>query len=218
MKNTTTTTTDQTTISSKRGAWLIGTVFGVYSIIALTLAGTGFFASIDTNFFPAVVALATVALTAGYFLSPSVRALAVKLGPYGLAYFHVWRIPAGLAFIYYGSQNWLPDVFVSLAGWGDILAGSLAALIILLPRSIKLITGFHIVGFADFLVAVGTGITLNAIAAESMANIVLLPIAIIPLVGVPLSGATHIAAMHMLLTSQTENDRIELSHPVASEA
>jgi len=172
------TETDLSTSSAKRGAWLIGTTFGLYSIVVLTLAGSGFFASINTNFFPAVVALATIALTASYFLSPSVRTLAVKLGPYGLAYFHIW---------------------------------------LLLPRSIKLITGFHIVGFADFVVAVGTGITLNAVAPESMANIVLLPIAIIPLVGVPLSGATHIAALHLLLSSQNDSDQVDLGYPMTTE-
>ena len=88
--------------------------------------------------------------------------------------------------------------FVILAGWGDMLAGVLAILIFLVPRGRLTIAGFHIVGFIDFVVAVGTGILLNAIAPESMANILLLPIALIPLIGVPLSGATHIAALHML--------------------
>jgi len=60
---------------------------------------------------------------------------------------------------YYGGcpcknlQNWLPDVFVSLAGWGDV----------------------------------------------------------------PLSGATHIAALHLLLSSQNDSDQVDLGYPMTTE-
>ena len=176
--------------------------FGGYAAIAITLTATGVFSSIDTNVFPAVVALATTGLTLSYFCVPSIRALAEAIGPYGLASFHVWRIPAALTFLYYGTQGLLPATFVNLAGWGDMLAGVLAVLIFLIPRRAKTIAGFHVVGFADFVVAVGAGIVLNALDPTSMANVLLLPVALIPLIGVPLSGATHIAALHMIWTGR----------------
>lgn len=87
-----------------------------------------------------------------------------------------------------------------------MLAGVLAIVVFLLPRAAKTITGFHLIGLADFIVAVGTGIVLNAIDPTSMANVLLMPIAIVPLVGVPLSGATHIAALHMLKTGKAKID------------
>lgn len=187
-----------------RGMLLFFLGFGAYAAIALTLSATGVFTALNTNVFPAVVTMATIGLTLSYFLVPSIRALAQRLGPYGLASFHVWRIPAALTFLYYGSHGLLPDTFVNLAGWGDMLAGVLAIVVFLLPRAAKTITGFHVIGLADFIVAVGTGIVLNAIDPTSMANVLLMPISIIPLVGVPLSGATHIAALHMLKTGKAK--------------
>ncbi|MEM8838247.1 MAG: permease [Pseudomonadota bacterium] len=181
------------------GGWrVLGIGFGTYAILATLFAGAGVFTKFDTNLFPATVVFATVTLTLSYFYVPSIRALAERLGPYGLAAFHVWRIPAALMFLYYDWHGLLPMTFVNLAGWGDMLAGVLAALVMVLPRRTRTITGFHVIGFLDFVVAVGTGITLNLIAPSSMANIMLLPVALIPLIGVPISGATHIAALHML--------------------
>lgn len=43
-----------------------------------------------------------------------------------LTLFNVWRVPAALAFFYYGSQGDLPTAFVRNAGWGDLIAGLLA--------------------------------------------------------------------------------------------
>jgi len=190
-------------ITPESGARKLIFGFGIYALIAISLSATGVFSALDTNVFPAVVALATVSLTLSYFYVPSIRCLAEDLGPYGLAWFHVWRIPAALTFLYYGAQGWLPEIFVTLAGWGDMLAGVLAATLLILPRALKTVAGFHIIGFADFVEAVGTGIILNAVNPESMANVLLLPVALIPLVGVPLSGATHIAALHLLWTRKS---------------
>lgn len=185
-----------------RGAIMLGFGFGGYSALVISLSAYGVFAAIDVNLFAATVVAATVGLAAFYFLSSAARSLAKKLGSYGLAGFHIWRIPAALIFFYYGTQGLLPDIFVTLAGGGDMLTGILAVIIFLVPRSVKAVTGFHIIGFADFVVAVGTGITLTVLAPDSMSNVVLLPVSLIPLVGVPLSGATHIAALHQLITER----------------
>ncbi len=192
--------TDHNKADARKGVILLGLGFGTYSAIVITLSAYGIYANINTNIFALTVISATLGLTLSYFLIPSIRALGSQLGPYGLAGFHVWRIPAALTFLYYGSQGWLPEIFVTLAGWGDMLAGILAAIVLLAPRSTIFIAGFHIIGFTDFIIAVGTGVTLNAIAPESMANIVFLPVSLIPLIGVPISGATHIAALHILAT------------------
>lgn len=186
--------------SVQKGILMISLGLAAYSAVVIWLSGSGTFAAIDTNIFAATIVAATVSLTLSYFLIPSIRMLAKQLGPYGLAGFHVWRIPAGLTFLYYGWQGWLPDIFVNLAGWGDLIAGVLAATIFMLPRSPRTVAGFHIVGFVDFVIAVGAGITLNALAPQSMVHVTELPVSLIPLIGVPLSGATHIAAMHMIAT------------------
>lgn len=185
-----------------RGVTVLGLGFGAYSVLVISLSAYGVFAAVYTNLFAATVVAATVSLTTLYFLSPSVQSLARKLGPYGLARFHVWRIPAALTFFYYGDHGLLPDIFVTLAGWGDLLAGVLAVVVFLIPRSAKAIARFHVIGFADFVVAVGTGVTLTVLAPAAMSNVALLPVSLIPLVGVPLSGATHIAALHQLMTKR----------------
>lgn len=182
--------------------------FAIYSTTVISLSATGHFAKVNTNFFAVTVVVATIALTLSYFYLPGVKRLAQRLGPYGLASFHVWRIPAALTFLYYGAQGWLPDIFVTLAGWGDMLAGVLAALVLLLPRKPRTILGFHLVGMTDFIIAVGTGIVLNAVAPASMSNVVYLPVALIPLIGVPVSGATHIASLHMLLAKDPAPEAI----------
>ena len=195
-------TTEHPTSDIRDGAWKLLIGFGGYAAVATTLAATGTFAAMNANIFAAVIALATIGLSLSYFLVPSIRRLAEELGPYGLASFHVWRVLAALTFLYYGAQGLLPMTFVNLAGWGDMLAGVLAALVFLVPRNPRTIAGFHIIGFADFVVAVGTGLVLNAIDPTAMAHVLLLPVALIPLVGVPLSGATHIAALHMIWTGR----------------
>ena len=57
---------------------------------------------------------------------------------------------------------------------------------------------FHIFGFADFVVAVGTGLTLFLLNDPRMAGIQTLPMALIPLYGVGISGANHIMAFDLL--------------------
>jgi hypothetical protein len=137
-----------------------------------------------------------------YFAVPSVRAFAERLGPYGLAWMHVWRIPAGLAFWVWGLDGALPPLFVWLAGTGDVLAGLFTAALLVLPRRHGVILAFHLFGLADFVVAVSTGLWFNVTGHPLMGSIEALPLALIPLVGVPLSGATHVAALHLMRQSK----------------
>ncbi|KWV91818.1 hypothetical protein [Erythrobacter sp. YT30] len=184
---------------ANKGGWLLGIGFGLYSIAAIMLSATGIYANSHPAFVAMTVVAAMASLVIAYLTVPSIRAFVERLGPYGLATFHVWRVFAAAAFLYYGSQGWLPGLFVNLAGWGDMLAGVLAAALILLPVTTRRIVAFHVVGFADFVVAVGTGLTLQLLAVPTMSTIAHLPIALIPLIGVPLSGASHIAAFHLML-------------------
>ena len=174
--------------------------YGGWSVMAFVAAGSGLLVTAPLLAFPGVVIAVTAALTASFFLSSDIRALARDVGPYGLATIHVWRIAAAVLFFWYGAQGLLPPVFVWLAGVGDMLAGSFAALVLWLPRTETRIRAFHLFGFADFVVAVGTGISLTVLAVPQMAAITGLPVALVPLIGVPLSGATHVAALHGLFS------------------
>jgi len=99
----------------------------------------------------------------------------------GLTSFHVWRIAAALLFFWYGAHDLLPEVFVRNAGWGDLVAGLLAVGIILLPKTRNRYLVFQIFGFADFVIAVSTGLTLFLLNDPRMAGIQTLPMALIPI-------------------------------------
>ena len=173
-------------------------LLGGWAALAVLASASGVFDRMAPEAFALVVVALTVALTTAYFTVPAVRRYAERLGPYGLAYFHVWRIAAALVFFAYGAQALLPPLFIALAGWGDLVAGLFAAVLVMLARRRRTILTFHLVGMADFILAVGTGLTLTMLATPGMETISTLPVALIPLIGVPISAATHIAALHMI--------------------
>jgi hypothetical protein len=70
--------------------------------------------------------------------------------------------------------------------------------VVVLPENRTRYWIFHVVGFADFVVAVGTGLTLFLLNNPQMAAIQTLPMALIPLYGVGISGASHIMAFDLL--------------------
>ena len=80
-----------------------------------------------------------------------------------------------------------------------MIAGVLAPLVVTLaPRSRAGYRTAHVVGLADFELAVGTGLTFSLLADARTETIALFPLALIPLFGVTLSGATHRAAFDLL--------------------
>jgi hypothetical protein len=92
----------------------------------------------------------------------------------------------------------LPDLFVRNAAWGDLIAGTLALALAFLPASRSGYWTFHLFGFADFVLAVGTGLMFTLADDPRMAPIITLPVALIPLFGVGISGATHLMAFDLL--------------------
>jgi hypothetical protein len=57
---------------------------------------------------------------------------------------------------------------------------------------------FHRFGFADFVVAVGTGLIYTILNDPRMATIRELPMVLIPLFGVGISGASHLIAFDLM--------------------
>jgi hypothetical protein len=68
----------------------------------------------------------------------------------------------------------------------------------LLPESRNHYLIFHIFGFADFVVAVGTGLIFFLLDDPRMSAVETLPMALIPFYGVGISGASHIMAFDLL--------------------
>jgi len=134
-----------------------------------------------------------------YYLSGSFRAYISSIDLKHLTIFHLWRLLAGFTFVSYGIRHLLPETFVHTAGFGDILEGVLVPVILILPNGIRKYIVFHIIGLLDFVLALGTGITLTLANAPLIANLTTYPVILIPLIGVPVSGAVHVMAIDVAL-------------------
>jgi hypothetical protein len=167
------------------------------SLVALA-AGSGFLRSLYPPLIGPLVALGIVIPVTAYFLSPALKAYFRTVGLYPVTVFHVWRIPAAFVFFWYGAHGELPPLFWILAGTGDLLAGILTLPLLRRHGDRRTYLSKHLFGFADFVVAVGTGLTLTLLHDPRMAPIRDLPLALIPLFGVGISGASHIIAFHLL--------------------
>jgi len=122
-----------------------------------------------------------------------------------LTWFNVWRVPAAVAFFAVGAQGLLPARFVANAAWGDLAAGLLAPVAVLVAARLaasgrfRVYAAFHVFSFGDFLVAVGTGLTFTLLGDPLMRTLIDTPMALIPLWGVPITGAVSLLALHRLL-------------------
>jgi len=147
----------------------------------------------------ALLVAAGIALpTIAYFMLEPLRGYFRAAGLYPLTILHLWRIPAALAFFHFGAIGSLPPLFWILAGVGDFIAGCYAARLLFRQGDDAFYRSFHRFGFADFVVAVGTGLAFTLLQDPRMATIAELPMALIPLFGVGISGASHLIAFDLL--------------------
>jgi hypothetical protein len=142
-----------------------------------------------------LVVLETAIPVAIYFWNTSFHAYVNSIDLKHLTIFHLWRLLAGFTFVAYGQKQFLPSTFVHNAGYGDVLVGLLVPVVLLLPGGAGKYLFFHIIGMADFILAVGTGLALTLVGTPLMSNITAYPVVLIPLLGVPVSGAMHVMAL-----------------------
>lgn len=161
-------------------------------------AGTGILATLHMPLIAAIVATTIVVPTLIYAASPRLQAYADTISHRSIVMFHIWRVPAALLFFWYGAKGELPPTFWILAGTGDFMVGSYAAYLMFKPESARRYWSFHLFGFVDFVVAVGTGLTFTLLQDPRMSLVAALPMALIPLWGVGISGTTHLVAFDML--------------------
>jgi hypothetical protein len=185
-------------IDTRRGTRVLLIVLAIWGLAVAFGAEAGVYRAIPPLVLAPIIALGIVVPVMVYAMSHGFRAYIEAIGLRPLTAFHVWRIAAALVFFWYGEHDLLPEIFVQNAGWGDLIAGFLALGVLLLPESRSRYLAFHIFGFADFVVAVGTGLTLFLLNDPRMAAIQTLPMALIPLYGVGISGASHIMAFDLL--------------------
>jgi hypothetical protein len=189
-------------------AWLLAVLVGSQS---------GFFSALYQPLIGAIVGVSIVLPAVWYANSVKLRQFMAAIGQRRIMMLHTWRIPAALAFFWYGANGQLPPLFWMLASVGDLIAGSLALYLLFKPESAGRYWLFHSFGFLDFVVAVGTGLTYTLLQDARMAPVAVLPLALIPLFGVGISGATHLIAFDMLrrgVGMKIQADHNEATNPL----
>ena len=175
-----------------------------WGALVIAASATGVLGALGQHFMPGFAILVVIGIvvpTVSYFSFPSVRQAVDAIGLRRITLFHVWRIPAGGLFLYYASSGELPLLFGLIAGVGDVLAGLGAATLLKRQATETQLRRIHLFGFADFITAVGTGLTFTLLNDPLMVTLTTLPMALIPLFGVGLSGASHIIVLSQLKRS-----------------
>src|SRR5580698_9282311 len=147
-------------IDKRRGTYVLLSILAIWGLAVAVCARTGVYHALPPLLLAPIIAFGIVVPVIVYALSGSFRAYIEAIGLRPLTAFHIWRIGAALLFFWYGAHNLLPEIFVEDAGWGDLIAGLLALGVTLLPENRTRYLVFEIFGFADFVAAVGTGLTM----------------------------------------------------------
>ncbi|MHC2332898.1 permease [Bradyrhizobium sp. USDA 4454] len=186
------------TVDLKLGTITLIVSLATWGLAVAATAYAGLFQTMTPIYYGPLVAVGIVTPFAIYALTPAVRRYFENVGVYPLTVLHTWRIPASLLFFWYGFQNQLPPAFWILAGVGDFLAGAKALPLLKGPANDDTYFRIHRFGFADFVVAVGTGLLFTVLNDPRMVTIRELPMVLIPLYGVGISGASHLIAFDLL--------------------
>lgn len=186
---------------------LVGFVIAWFGLVAWT-ASDGRLTALHPPVIAALVAAGIVLPSLAYFRSSTLQWLAARTGLKALTALHMWRVPAAIAFYAYGLDGELPTLFWVLAGTGDLIAGGYAAGSLRAAPTPGYYWRFHLFGFADFVVAVGTGLAYTLLSDPRMAPIASWPLALIPLFGVGLSGTAHLVAFDLLRKARDAEVRI----------
>lgn len=169
-------------------------------LAAVFIAGYyGIFTKVGRIWIPPIVVAGMTIPVLVYYRNESFRSYIWSIDLKYLTVFHLWRIAAGLWFLYCGSQNLLPEQFVNKAAYGDLAVGFLVPIVLMLKRARGKYLVFQLFGLLDFVVAVGTGLTLTVLQVPLMENIATFPTVLIPLYGVCVTGALSIMTLDRLL-------------------
>jgi hypothetical protein len=174
-----------------------------WGIASFLLGYIGFFNLIPRPIFGGVVVLILLSLILSYQFNSRFKDFCNSIPLKAIALFHTWRIFAGWIFLSFSGV--LSETFINNAAYGDIISGFFGLSVFVFGHTKLNYYIFNIVGLLDFIVAVGTGISLTIIGDAGMAPIIQLPLIMIPLFGVPLSGFTHFISLSRLVKMKDVN-------------
>ncbi len=184
--------------------WL--SALAVWGAAVGALSAAGALSVVPLFALPAFIAAGTAIPLLVLSRSPVMRRLVYEVDLSYLTLFNAWRVPAAIAFFLVGAAGLLPAQFVTNAAWGDLIAGLLAPIVVVVAarlaarNRVRAYLAFHVFSFGDFVVAVGTGLTFTLLADPLMRTLLETPMALIPLWGVPITGAISLLALHRLIT------------------
>lgn len=199
---------EHTETTRTRTRTMFSLVLTFWGLGVLTAGYFGVFIRVPLLVFGPLVLTGIVVPILVYYQSARFRSFFDSIDPVYLTIFHLWRIPAGLTFLYYGSRHLLPHRFVLNAGYGDIAVGLLVPIILLLRGGVRKYIVFDVLSLLDFVVAVGTGITFTLLQVPLMQNIRTFPVVLIPMYGVCVTGALSVMALDSIVRKQ----RADLPH------
>lgn len=174
-------------------------ILTVWLLISTALCVSGVFGFDRPYLIPLLLFGTTASLVAAYHLSPALRARLAQTDLRLFVGFHIIRAPIGAWFLVLASRGQLPELFAFRGGWGDILAGVLALMVLPLmpPRGAqwkkRAVWVWNLVGLLDILMVVGTAQYLFLIVRDPlMLTLASLPFGLLPTFIVPIVIATHI--------------------------
>lgn len=186
-----------------RTGYVILTVLLAWATSISVAALAGWLTAMPTIGVPTITMTGIVLPMLVYAFSPSVRGWFERIGLKKLTFFHAWRIAAAGLFFSFGVNGALPPTLVSNGGTGDLVAGLLALIVVMLPFARWRYWGAHLFGAADLIIAMATGIYFSFSDPASMANVRLLPFALIPMFGVAVTFTAHLIAFDQLRRGRT---------------
>lgn len=179
-------------------------VVTIWGCVVAVLSLTGGLSRIPVLVLPVLIVAGIALPLLAVARSPETRRVLRDIDLAHLTWFNTWRVPAAIAFFAVGAQGLLPAQFVANAAWGDLVAGLLAPVVILVAARlaaharVRAYLAYHLFSFGDFVVAVGTGLTFTLLGDPLMRTLLDTPMALIPLWGVPITGTISLLALHRL--------------------
>lgn len=176
----------------------------VWLAAALVVGATGAFTVLPPPWPQIVILIVTVTAILVSTSVPAVRAWVDSITLRALVGFNAMRF-IGVAFVVLGARGSMSPIFAARAGWGDIIAGAGAVLLVLSgsPRTTLhrwAYLAWNTFGVLDLVVAVGTAaIVVLRGDVPGMEPITRLPLVLVPTFFVPLLFTAHVAIYRRLM-------------------
>jgi hypothetical protein len=202
-------------MTNAKYAKLTGSLVFVWFLFSLTASALHLFRTAPDQpplSFGLAAFIPIVIFAVWFATSQPFRGFLFSLNPRTLTFVQAWRI-AGFVFLVLYAYSILPGQMALPAGWGDIAIGATAPFVALKltdPRHRTSFIVWQLLGTADLVTAVGTGVASRLINphAISTSAMTVLPMSLIPTFAVPLFLMLHfisIAQTHQWQQQQQPN-------------